>query len=841
MRRDAMSQGNRTVAARRASAGVSLGTVFVLAACSSTPSAVDASPGTDVPSLDADVDAAPEAATDAATDGPVGDTAADAQGMDVPAGASTVTVSSRNTRFVTMDHMLASLEMQQSGEPLAQAMGRNLAGYNRYDPVPNHYQAPNAPDGGALVLDLPGYATAIESYEYSKQPMNNLAFESGAGLSLAYGPLDNPMGVTGTDAQSLVRARVQHYALASRAGIVGQQNFVVVPAPTDNPLNPLGWSGFWPTFQPFRSFDPTIRPASGSTRGCSLTTGYGAVAGMAQVVGDYECGYTTLHLPAREDPMAVEKVLSPGTSGWTDWKWGLWIVNYLQIMHDSAGNPIDQVPEAQLTQVGTSANSVLGRRQDTMHATDAGPGVFLGSSDIEGFQGAFMLDALDNQAWQWLSALTTADGTSLGGFASLTEALAYDYQSPLRWFPGSITVTENARDASGFPRPTRYALTTPDSRLLDLLGMLGGFAEVYSVTDRANGDVGGAQAARAYFDGDPFAMDNGLPDGESTLHDRALAVMKFVLVSLDRLHREPSSGLLVDQVTFTGGTPIRGSTVSTVSVTYTLSALRTLRRSLGSGLTLYSNSTPDTDVTRTPLDDTSFRGSPGGATPTARVADLIHRHAELLYTQLTSDDGSVRPGWNVVTGAPTPADGDLDAYAAALRGVLEAYLATGESRYRDRAEAIYARMETVFYAANARAWRSAAGPTGPFVFTPLRFALMDAALREYFKLVASRPGHEAEAISVENHIARLVKLVLNGWDDRNQDGVVQYPSECTYMVNGLPAGGLQMAERALTGETGLDPMGHPTSDRDHDCVPEISAAFLPSALASEIVFTVRNP
>jgi hypothetical protein len=53
-----------------------------------------------------------------------------------------------------------------------------------------------------------------------------------------------------------------------------------------------------------------------------------------------------------------------------------------------------------------------------------------------------------------------------------------------------------------------------------------------------------------------------------------------------------------------------------------------------------------------------------------------------------------------------------------------------------------------------------------------------------------------------------------------------------------------MAERVLTGESGsesglLDAGPRViTTDREHDCVPEISAAKLPSALANSITFTL---
>jgi hypothetical protein len=54
-----------------------------------------------------------------------------------------------------------------------------------------------------------------------------------------------------------------------------------------------------------------------------------------------------------------------------------------------------------------------------------------------------------------------------------------------------------------------------------------------------------------------------------------------------------------------------------------------------------------------------------------------------------------------------------------------------------------------------------------------------------------------------------------------------------------------MAERTLTGETGnLHLPGAPimtTSDREHDCVPEIDDAKLPAALADSVTFTITRP
>src|SRR5262249_11287197 len=146
------------------------------------------------------------------------------------------------------------------------------------------------------------------------------------------------------------------------------------------------------------------------------------------------------------------------------------------------------------------------------------PGMYLGSSNIEGFQAQVFIDEVENRAEDWLMHLSTDDGATLSGFPSLLAALTYDYEQPLRWFPGKISVTES--DAgSGFPRPT-YALSSPDSHLLDQLGLLLGYSEFYALTDLGNSDVGGAVSASVFFDGDPFPADDQLADGEETLHDR---------------------------------------------------------------------------------------------------------------------------------------------------------------------------------------------------------------------------------------------------------------------------------------------------------------------------------
>ncbi len=803
-----------------------LATLATITACGSGSSATG--PAAMAPALEGG--ALGRDATADATDASV---SPEAGGRAVAPQSYALRITAVDTTFVTEDHFIASLEMQLSGEPFAEAMGRDLGGYSRDYSCPGSVCSPSVyqdpalagDDGGSAPrIDLAGYSSGIESYEYSKQPMNGIAFESGAGTSLLFGPVLNPTGATGEAALQIAQTWFLHMAGASNA----TNRFVNADFSASNPL---GWPGLWPTLQPFSSWNPAIHPTHDT--GCSISSDDDPGLKGALVSDNYECDYNTLHLPARD--AAVSKTIGPGSSGWVDWKEALWTLNYLQVMHGGHEDAITAVPPSRLGSVGIPGNDVVG---------GVVAGTYLGSSDIEGFQAGNFIQILDNQAAQWLAQLSTADGTTLGGFATLGDALAYDEAAPLRWFPASIQVTE-VSDASGFPMPDGYAIASPDSHLLDLAGLLGAYASVYSLTDGANADVGGSQAALAYFDGDPFPAQNQTPDGEPTLHDRALAMIRVIVVDMGRLHLDSATGLFADAAT--GTSPSRGTVLSSDVAAYALLSLRTARRALDSELGLYTNTTPDTAGIPSPLD-----GFPpvGGLPFGQRLDQLIDDLASVFYDKLTSPDGHAFAGWDGARSAPTDDGTSLDAHTAAIRGLLVAYLATGAVKFRDRAGSVFGRLETAFYDPSARVYRPTEGDRSPQVtFTPRRFGLLQAALRDTYELIAVLPGNGSMGDLIEDRVGRLDKLVLNGWDDRDEDGVIEWPSECAHLGSGpdgkpLGLGGLQMAERALSGESGseFDVFDAATrviaTDREHDCVPEISAVGLPSALANSITFTL---
>ncbi len=754
-------------------------------------------------------------------------------GISYPA----LTIKSVNTRARVAEQMRAAIEMQISGEPLAETAGRDIASYVRYAKVPDQLWVTTS-SSVTIETDPVGYSMAVETYEYSKMAMNHLSFESGAGLSLMYGPRLNPGNLGGVDALGLLRLRVQALALQSRAGSTGPMSpWVVVPAPSDNPLNRLGFPGLWPQFAEFRSYDPAIAPSRNVQTRCTPTGANGGIFSHANnysasgpsATSDYECSNNTLHLIDRESQ--VEKVLAMDALGLTAWKQALWVINYFQFLHDVTGTQLTIVDEVDITSVGQPGNAVQGDTGDPL--APSLPGTYIGSSDLEGFQGLLMAEEIDNKAELLLKQLLTSDGATLGGFASIKAALGYDYAAPLRFFPHAVAVTELPGTDGAEPQPTGFTVADGVSRLPDLTALLGAYSEFFALTDRNNSQIGGSMTTRPVFDGDPFAADNGLADGEQTAHDRALALVKLALVNLDRLHFDPATGALCDSAEVKGGSVVRSTHVTTVETTYALAALRVAYRALTAQLTLYSNTTPIRVATSGALDGTSMAGSPGAATVTARLQQLMQAQAAQLANKLVDKDGVAINGYDRVSGAADPAPTTVDSQAAAVRGLLEAYLSTSDTSYRVRAQQAYAVLEQRYYHPMLRVYRPIPAEEKEFVFTPPRLGVLHGALREMYLLVATRPGNEPLQMELEARIGRLNKLVINGWDDRNGNGTVDYPAECMRSIDGIPRSGLQMGERAITGEVGFS-RPELVYEYDHDCVPNISYVNLPATLASEL-------
>ena len=542
--------------------------------------------------------------------------------------------------------------------------------------------------------------------------------------------------------------------------------------------------------------------------------------------------------------------IDPGSSGWAGWKEALWTLNYLQVMHDSTETAVSTVPAEQLALVGTAGNTILGA-DDTGAPTVAGdvprlerhrglPGRQLPPDPRQ--PGAAVADAAHDDRRRDARRLREPE----------RRPRVQPEQSPLRWFPGSIAVTESAgrerlpatRPATPSPRPTATCSISPGC----------------SARTRASTRSPISQHRRWAAASPRSRTSTAIPSpsrtrsrpAQPTLHDRALAMMRVLVVNIDRLHVDPATGLLVDDVTLAGGKVVRGTTLSTDVAAYALLALRTARRALDSCPRALQNTKPDAQGVPCPLD--AFPPL-DGVTFGARL-DAAHRVAveRLLRPAHRPPTATPTAAGTSRRSAPTDDGSTLDAHTAAIRGLLVAYLATGDTRYRDRAASVFARLDSAFYDPR----RASTGPSRAtrrrtVTFTPRRFGILQGALRDTYELIAVLPGQQAmQALdrgprrAPEQAGAQRLGRPRRGRRHRVAGRVrARRPRARRQAARPRrPADGRARADgrvrvaRSTTPDAGDGGARVITTDREHDCVPEISAAGLPAALADSITFTL---
>lgn len=766
---------------------------------------------------------------DASTDAPYDVVRIPYDGLPSPEAGPRTPVHAElvTSRVDTMQLMFAAGEMQTSGEPFMQNFaGRNLADYNRYWIPVDQYLVPQS-SGSRLwnsYTDLFGFSCAVESYEYSKYHMNLVANQTGAGVSLANGPLVAAMpGATPVDR---LRSRVEQLLYAAGTDVAGYAMLdggAPVPDPQggENPLNDFGFPGLWPDMMPFRSWDPTLQPDQSVTHSCTTQTGYGGVAFYGNnPVYTYECDYNTLNLPNRE--AQVEKVIGPGVLGYTTWKEAIWGVDFDGRLHDTNSNPVTEVKPEDMSAVGTPGNKVL--------AVDPGaaPGTFIGSTPLEGMWGLLMVDEMDNAASWLLSSLMTTDGATLGGFPSVAAAIRYDYGSPLVWFPTAIGVTEDTNPVRSpiqikYPQVKTVAIQDATSHSEDLAALAQGYSLFFGMTDSRNVAVGQQIGLQVAFDGVTFSKDDGQLDGTST-HDRTLGVMRTAFVDLDRLHVDPSDKAHVVQDTATvsgGGNVTRSDTATTTTIGHVVVGLRHLLMGCNAAVSQYG--APDPDQSKDAqgiLNAVPLNPPYGTASFSPHVREVLMNQADFVMNTLSQPDGTVANGATYANGAWTAtADPTLvESQSAALRTLVEAWFLAQDTKYRDRARAVATKLFTAFWSEPARMFRGVAGGADDVVMTPERFGWLQQGLREIYEGIWVPGDPYLDRAALETTIARVNKLYLNGWDDLNGNQQVDKPGECM-------GARMQLGEQALTGEVAAVSNGNIVTsgeDRENDCVLNIA-------------------
>jgi hypothetical protein len=444
------------------------------------------------------------AASDTATAGDSGP-GADSGDVTVTLPAPTVTT----TVYRTADQMLLANEINESGEPFAEALGYDL---DALDPA-----VPGVPDDTAYVL-------GIDNYEYSRYQLGTVISRSGIGLHMMWAPMIGQMAaMEGADFDGSMTPAPN--GVKEDDELI--KNIMMFSALSNQPPpgNP------WPQFAEFVSGDPHLPQA---------------IDADTFAWGDF----STL----RWDRSKMDKTLNPAALGQTLMKQYLWAQDMLSAFHDADDNGIEAD--------GTVSPDATGGPE-----FDPTNGVFFGGSALDGFIG-MVLTAEGINKVAFLKEMLAYDGATLGAI----DLATYDPANGIQYFPHAVAVTESMVQEGLPPRATAFAVTDASSHLFDQASLLWGTTSFADMMDPSIDSDPAHLAYRAVFDGSPFPASMS-ETGTPGPYDLMKGTSKALFLNLQALHRDAAHAVYVEVATLNGATVERGAEVTAVGSAYAIVAL----------------------------------------------------------------------------------------------------------------------------------------------------------------------------------------------------------------------------------------------------------------------------
>ncbi len=414
------------------------------------------------------------------------------------------------TRYNLAEQMLLANEINESGEPFAEALGYDL---DELDPF-----VTNSPDSIS-------YTLGIDNYEYSRYQLGTIISRSGMGLHMMWAPMImkmaamEPEGFDGSmngtpngfkEDDELIK-NIMHFSMLANH------------APPGNP---------WPQFADFMSGDPrlpqTIDPVNFTW-----------------------ADFSTL----RWDRSKMDKILSPSSMGQSMMKQYLWAQDMLGAFHDSNDEGIE--PDG----------SISPDFNDNSHF-DPNNNVYYGGDGLDGFIGMVLTAETINKTL-FVTNKLAYNGTSLGAI----DLMNYDPMNGIQYFPHKIQVTEQKMHPMLPPKAASLQVVDDASFLFDQVSYLWAALSFTNMMDPNNNSSSAHYAYHEVFDGDPFpaAMSqSGMPGPFDLMKGTSKAIFLNVLA----MHFDPANATFVDEARLNGGVVMRGNTISTVSAAYLIVALQ---------------------------------------------------------------------------------------------------------------------------------------------------------------------------------------------------------------------------------------------------------------------------
>ena len=336
--------------------------------------------------------------------------------------------------------------------------------------------------------------------------------------------------------------------------------------------------------------------------------------------------------------------IGPGASGWAGWKEALWALNYLQVMHD----PNENGRQHRARRPARARRDARATRSSATAGPERRPcrGRTSGRATSRDSRRRTSSRSSTTRREQWLTALTTTDGATLGWVREHRRRPRLQRRRARSRGSLEPSPSRRRRTRAASRDPASYTIASPDSDLLDLAGMLGAFSSIYALTDQSNTQTGGAQPALAYFDGDPFPVQNQTPTGAPTLHDRALAMMRVAGrehgLGSTSIRRRGSSSMTS---TLAGGNVVerddavdRHGGVRAPVAPHRAARARLAARPLQQHEAGHAGG---------PLPARLVPGRATGSRFGARLDALIESLSSVFYDKLTTADGLAYGGWNL--------------------------------------------------------------------------------------------------------------------------------------------------------------------------------------------------
>ncbi|WP_250656462.1 hypothetical protein [Alkalimarinus coralli] len=633
------------------------------------------------------------------------------------------TVEVTDYRFNSGASMLAYTEFELSGEPLAESLGLDLDVLD-----PSTLNQPTRFD----------YVAGIESYEYSEEAMYALNYQSRMGPHLVNGPLNKARG-----------GKMEN--LGSR--FVELAKSVAYP-PEEIPLN------LYPISLPYRSGLPELAEAVDMTTvnkdELELTDANGKTLKTTALIPAYYRDYKTLGWVKSERELVIE----PAAVGGILLKEVMWSQDFLGGMHVIES---DEEVEAESAKMD----------QDGKHA--------LGVSAVDGMNGVILTE-MSVDKMLMLQDQLGFDGKQLG----VKVTPDYDPTKQPVWFPHAIKVDET--EQNGVNALGKLSVTASESTLRDTWMLLWPTSEYFAFTDQRSANTGQNPAFRAVFDGQPFAAAPAKNVDASSGNDVAAAdgfslasnLSSMLFKNIDALHFNNKAGTFVDR--FDGK---QGDHVTTYDAAYSIVALSIFQRAQDALPVGYAS------AEASDLDLKTAQGK--------RAIEMIQRQAEFIVSKLRASNGLVADG-ATVSGKQDKAQ-SLDAQFAAIRGLSAAFIATGDTRYRDEARALYVAVEKTYFDAELGTWSLKGGVTEQ---TPWTAAAISGALRETMLHLKNSEGEKEASLELATLVERYTtwfRTVINGNSTEQ---------------------GLQLAE--WIGDSGENVIEGKGGDTDADNVPQVTAA-----------------